>query len=166
MKLPEKALHLKYKELKSKYFSDADLPSGEEIEIKWSDKLTASAGKCKKKRKLIELSTHYHKKHPEEIEKVLLHEMIHLIVNGHPKEFYEWMDKIRSKGGIVHRHSKERATKPMYRYILKCENCGMTKRYQINAPSLKGIRKNPQDWYCGRCREYGTLTVKPINNSQ
>lgn len=89
MRLTEKELYLKYKEFKSKYFFDADLPLADQVKIEWSNRLTASAGKCKKKRNLIELSTHYHKKHPEDIKRVLLHEMIHLIVNDHPQEFYE-----------------------------------------------------------------------------
>lgn len=74
------------------------------------------------------------------------------------------MDKIRLRGGVVHRHSKERATEPTYRYLLKCKHCGIVKRYQINPPSLKGIRGNPEEWYYGRCEEYGTLVVESLDN--
>lgn len=99
-----------YKELKEKYFYDKGLDKKFE-KIEWSKRMTSCAGKCYGSGK-IRLSIDYHRKHPEEIEGTVAHEMIHLYTNGHSKGFYNEMYEINKRSEqklAITRHSKERA---------------------------------------------------------
>lgn len=124
----EEQLKQWYAELRLKYFhvnGSNKLPPVHEVSIEWSNRLTASAGICYPKKRIIRLSTHYHRRFPEEVRSTLLHEMIHLIVPGHGPEFYAWLNAIRRQGGRVARYAKARATphgSPRWRY--ECVRCG------------------------------------------
>lgn len=117
-----------YSQLRSKYFTEDGVPlvpAADSVTIQWSTRLTSSAGVCYPQKRVIRLSTHYHRRYPQDIESTLLHEMIHLIVPGHGPKFYAWMERIRQKGGRVERYSRERATAgqpPRWRY--ECISCG------------------------------------------
>lgn len=121
-KLPlESKLYKMYDEFKEKYFDGYyELPSKENVTIKWSNRLTSSAGNCYRSRKLIQLSKHYHLKFPNEVGATLLHEMMHLVAPGHGKKFKAVFNHIQSMGGKVFRHSKEPA---LIKYIYYCANC-------------------------------------------
>jgi len=120
-----------YNQFNGLYF-DHKLPPVKNVEISWSTKMTSSAGSCRveKKRKgkiiktrySIRLSQHYHKKYPEEVTGTLLHEMIHILVPGHGKNFHKWLQHINKLGGRVSRHSREPAASPKWKYI--CKKCG------------------------------------------
>lgn len=127
--LPDAAyLSRLYDRLRHRYFTEGGdplLPGPEDITIQWSNRLTSSAGVCYPQKRVIRLSTHYHRRFPQDIESTLLHEMIHLLVPGHGPRFYAWMERIRNKGGRVERYSRERATAsrpPRWRY--ECARCG------------------------------------------
>lgn len=97
------------------------IPPANEVCIEWSTRLTASAGVCYPSRRLIRLSVHYHGRHLDDVRATLLHEMIHLVVPGHGAEFHRWLKHIRTGGGRVFRHSKERAAPAKWIYI--CRGC-------------------------------------------
>lgn len=117
-----------YAKLRATYFrapgGGSHLPPPDAVRVEWSNRLTASAGICYPRVRVIRLSTHYHKKYPDEIESTLLHEMIHLIVPGHGPEFYRWLERIRAAGGRVERYSKERALPKPARWRYTCVRCG------------------------------------------
>lgn len=122
--LPDEAeLYRRYEDFAARYF-DGKLPPAHEVTIEWSNRLTSSAGRCSGPLKIIRLSTHYHRRFPEEIDVTLLHEMIHLLVPGHGPEFYRWMDHINARGGHVRRYAKERATPARHRWLYTCAGCG------------------------------------------
>lgn len=106
-----------YYSLKDKYFKNRDMSSFENV--KWNNKFSAIAGR--EKGGLIELSSKYHQKYPDEIVSTLLHEMIHLYISGHPDSFYDELDRINNiaQKEIVTRHSKEKAH---VRYVGVCPN--------------------------------------------
>ena len=116
-----------YSSLRRRYFWAGDgrgclLPPAGEVAIEWSTRLTASAGVCYPGKRLIRLSTHYHRRFPDEVESTLLHEMIHLIVPGHGPAFRAWIERIRSLGGSVNRFAREPARPPRWVYV--CPSCG------------------------------------------
>jgi len=128
--LPDAAYLLRlYSQLRAKYFMEKGtplLPGPEEVTIEWSGRLTSSAGVCYPRKQIIRLSTHYHRRYPQDIEATLLHEMIHLLVPGHGLQFCAWMERIRQMGGRVERYARERATArqpPRWRY--ECARCGV-----------------------------------------
>src|SRR5690554_6941556 len=107
MQLPSEAvLYERYERFNRLYF-DNRLPAREAVTIEWSHRMTSSAGRCYPQRRLIRLSTHYHARFPAEVDETLLHEMIHLLVPNHGPDFYAWMRRIRARGGVVNRYSKE-----------------------------------------------------------
>ncbi|MDO9534399.1 MAG: SprT-like domain-containing protein [Bacillota bacterium] len=115
-------LYSLYDSFNSIYFQDK-LPSSKEVMIEFSGRLTASAGICFPRKKIIRLSTHYHEKFPDDCAATLLHEMIHLAVPGHGEEFKAWIRVIRSKGGSVERRPRERATQAVFRWKYICVKC-------------------------------------------
>jgi len=126
--LSDQQLRVLYGLLRERHFRTDDgyaVPPPDEVTVEWSSRLTASAGICYPKRRLIRLSTHYHARHPDAVESTLLHEMIHLIVPGHGPAFYQWMERIRRQGGQVERYSRERAVpQDPPRWAYRCERCG------------------------------------------
>lgn len=147
---PEAQLVKLYSELRARYFTTpqgvAVLPAAEHVRIEWSSRMTASAGLCYPARRLIRLSTHYHARHPDEIEATLLHEMIHLVVPGHGPEFYRWMERIRALGGRVERYCRERPLpKRGVRWTYTCRSCGRI--YPYTRRLAHGGRRH----YCRRC---------------
>lgn len=128
--LPSEAvLYERYEEFACIYF-DNRVPPPESVTIEWSRRMTSAAGRCYPRRNLIRLSTHYHLKFPDEVNATLLHEMIHLLVPNHGPEFYAWLERIRERGGVVNRYSKERATPTQFSWEYSCPRCGAARRTQ------------------------------------
>lgn len=143
--LSDEGLRALYGLLRQRYFKTDDgfaVPPSEEVTVEWSSRLTASAGICYPRRRLIRLSTHYHARHPDAVESTLLHEMIHLIVPGHGPAFYEWLEHIRRQGGQVERYSRERAVpQDPPRWAYRCERCGaIIKRHRRLAHGGRAYR--------------------------
>lgn len=124
----EPSLRRLYDTFRTRYFKDGEkylIPPVDEVCIEWSNRLTSSAGICYPKRRIIRLSTHYHRAYPDDIESTLLHEMIHLLVPGHGPQFHRWLERIQQYGGRIARYAKSRATAhepPRWRY--RCRSCG------------------------------------------
>lgn len=120
-KLPSlEELYKMYKDSNHKYFY-GKLPN--DVTIEWSNRLTSSAGICYVKKKVIRLSTHYHRRYPLDVTSTLLHEMIHLVTPGHGKEFKQQVERIKALGGNVSRYSKERAKIPEKFWLYICPIC-------------------------------------------
>lgn len=137
--------------LNSRYFNSS-LPLSTKVE--WSNRLTGSAGICYTNKKIIRLSTHYHTRHPEDIESTLIHEMIHLNVHGHGSGFYNEMARIQRLGGNVSRYSKERAVIKKPKWFYKCSN-------PLCRNEFYRFRKIPSGSVCAFC--YSRLIGKKIN---
>lgn len=133
-----------YERYRQAYF-DGQVPPVTEVQIEWSSRLTASAGLCKPQQRIIRLSTHYHRKHPDEVGMTLLHEMIHLLVPGHGPAFRQWMEEIGRRGGRVARYATERATPRAIRWVYTCR-CGQV------YPRARRLPHGGRDHRCGRCR--------------
>lgn len=143
--LPSEAeLRRRYDEFRRRYF-DGATPPVEQVRVEWSHRLTSAAGRCYTKQKIIRLSTHYHLKFPEQVNPTLLHEMIHLLVPNHGPGFYEWLARIRARGGTVHRFATERATPKVHRWEYTCTGCGM------EALRQRRLTKGGANHRCGRC---------------
>lgn len=129
-----------YSYLNSQYFLDKKL--NEKFQkIEWSKRMTSSAGKCTGDG-IIRLSVDYHRKHPEEIESTVAHEMIHLYVKNHGYEFVSEMNRINEKSDLdITINSQERAN---VNWVSICPNHGVT-----------GTRtKTPKhDYVCSMCNE-------------
>lgn len=141
---PASALYEAYGRFAVKYFA-GKLPPVRDVTIEWSARMTRAAGYCYPRTKTIRLSTHYHRKYPEDIEKTLLHEMIHLLVPNHGPRFYAWMERIRAAGGRVERYPRERATPARYRWVYTCITCGATRR------TLRRLKDGGKYHRCRRC---------------
>lgn len=136
-------LYNRYEHYNKRYF-EGKLPAKEEVTIEWSDRLISAAGNCRKKAKVIRLSTHYFKKFPEELDETLVHEMIHLLVPNHGRDFEKWMSFINNQGELlITKYSRERAADTRWMYV--CENCG------FKYPRSNKLRKTTT-WHCGKCK--------------
>ncbi len=156
-------LKKQYDLFRDEYFGNR-VPPSRDVAIRWNGRLTASAGRCllpEHGRRLIELSPHYHQKHPDEVAGTLLHEMIHLFIPGHGAEFKNWVAFLQERGEQVQTHARERATKPIYRYFLRCSNCGKEgRKYQRWSKTLEAVFRAPKKYRCRHCDAVGTLQVK------
>ncbi len=99
-----------------KEFGEADIaiPHVNDVEIKWTSRLTAAAGNCRIHSRLIKLSVPYMKRFPEDLRSVLTHEMIHLLESGHGLGFQRIVNSLREVGAEVFRYSMARATPRQY----------------------------------------------------
>ena len=94
-----------------------------EVEIGFDKRLTSIGGNCRSRSRVIKISPHYIRIHPEELEDIIIHEMIHLEIGGHGVDFYNKMDEINKIAGrkVVSRYTVERANT---KYITYCPKCG------------------------------------------
>lgn len=133
-----KSINLKeiFDRLNRKYF-DEDM---EEYlnELEWSTRLIGAAGNCYKKSGKIRMSVDYHRKYPEQIDRTLCHEMIHLKHKGHGDGFKSEMNRINEIAGqeFVRQFSDERAK---VNYVCYCPECG---RVLLKRSLLKESMKN------------------------
>lgn len=137
-----------YKEFNESYFNN-ELPKY--VDVEWSSRLTSNAGIHKKKinyvtnevEEIIRLSTHYHKKNPQDIIDTLVHEMVHVKYprDKHGSKFINEMKRLNREYGLnIRVYSSERAL-VKYKYI--CKECGKT--YDRSRRLGSGYR-------CGVCR--------------
>ncbi len=137
-----------YDEYNVKYFQSQ---LSDNITIEWSSRLTRSAGICYMKKKIIRLSTHYHMRYPQDIKSTLLHEMIHLIIPGHGREFKEQVERINGLGGKVSRYSRERAKIPEKFWLYICPICS---KHIIRTARLHKSKHYKCTECSKRCEEY------------
>jgi predicted SprT family Zn-dependent metalloprotease len=118
-----------------------------EARIEWSTRMTASAGSCRPKSRLIRISLPYHLRRPDALATTVAHEMIHLVVSGHGPEFRRIAQPIARALGSTwkdFRYAERWADTTRYRYVYTCPRCG------IEYPSRK--RRSAS---CGRCSPGG-----------
>lgn len=130
----EAALYRLYDAYRELYFKEGQayaIPPAADVTLQWSARLTASAGICYPRQRVIRLSPQYHVQHPDDVSATLLHEMIHLVVPGHGPQFYAWMERIQALGGHVARYAKTRATpQTTARWVYTCRDCGAEAKRQ------------------------------------
>jgi len=66
---------------------------GVEVKKLYIRKMKTHWGSCNRTRQSLRLNTELARRSPECLEYVILHEMIHILVKGHNKEFYGILDK-------------------------------------------------------------------------
>lgn len=149
----EEYLRELYDHLHWRYFNNEF--SEYDVQIQWSKMLTVSAGNCtsyrEAKKAIIKVSVWYYMQYPEDLEQVLLHEMIHIKIDGHGKAFREEMQRIRALGGDVRRYSKGVAKKRKWKY--ECQRCGR------NFSRLRRLNIKAYSCICG-----GQLTEREMSN--
>ena len=114
--------------------------------IEWSNLLKSSAGNCRPRRKLIRISTHYAENHPEDVDNVIIHEMVHLLPGhlNHGPRFKSTIAKInREHGTQVTRFSKGRATAG--KFVYHCKGCEAEVHRERRTLNIKRV-------VCGKCR--------------
>ena len=150
-----KQLYEKY----NKSYFDGLLPgiSSQRVMIQLSRRLTATGGFCRRVswgrdyKYILTLSHHYLERFPEDVENLLLHEMIHILVRGHGQGFQRWMAYINSFGiHQVNVHAKGRAKKPEYKWLYICPNgaCDL----HIVKKTVKRYPNDGQGYACKKCR--------------
>jgi hypothetical protein len=115
-----------YSYLKREYFDNhnyfrgrKELPSVDDVYISWSNRLKKTVGMCStsaERRQTvpdgysnwIRLAIGYHQKYPFDVLDILGHEMIHLIVNGHPQEFQDILHGLQDLGLRTFRYSRDK----------------------------------------------------------
>lgn len=109
----------------------------DEVDIKFDKRLTAIGGNCRSRSKEIKISPHYIRIHPEELEDIVIHEMIHLEIGGHGTDFYNKMNEINKMAGrkVVSRYTAERANTKYITYCTECDE--VTGTYSKKTRHLK-----------------------------
>lgn len=166
-----------YQLLREKYFLPCgiNIPPVDCVEIIKTGKLTKHAGSCSQDgtakktvndtvrcKHTIKLSTHYHRKYPDEVQKTLAHEMLHTIVTGHGGNFERLMNKLKDHGCPIDLYAKERAKEKTYRWKIYCTECTWTRRYQRRGKYVKILLNEPNRLLCPTC-ETTSLTVERID---
>lgn len=115
-----------------------------EATLELSDRMTAAAGRCYHRRRLIRLSRLYLQQFPEKLPQLLLHEMIHLVVPGHGRAFREEARRcgIPEEGRRDFTYCRPFAPRrpSRWRYVYQCPSCG--RRF---------VRRRAGHWSCGHC---------------
>ncbi len=111
--------------------------------VEWSSRLRI-AGNCYPKERIIRLSVRYHTHYPEEIEKTLLHEMLHLVYPGHDRHF-----KVAAAKLGISIHCREYPDMhPRLRYTYVCPGCRTVyhrqKRANVSCGKCSGGRYDPR----------------------
>ena len=134
-------LTLLYKRLNQKYFNNM-LPKYTRVKFEWMIAYQM-VGQCWTHKRLIRISKPYHDIYPNELEDTMIHEMIHLIHPNHGKGFYKEMDRLRSLGATVSRHSEHDIREQFAKHVYKCPCCG-NKVYTFRKLSGCGKRICPE----------------------
>ena len=133
-----------FEELNARFF-DGQLVA----RCEWSRRLTASAGNCRPKERLIRVSVGYHRRRPDALPVTLAHEMLHLLIPGHGAEFGRAGKPIARALGTTwekFRYAEAWADLRRFRYLYACRTCG------VEIPSTKRRRGSCRS--CGPSGEY------------
>ncbi|MFW6282120.1 MAG: SprT-like domain-containing protein [bacterium] len=134
--------------LNKKYFNySEDIMSP--LIVKLDGRLTSSGGVCRSYRREIKISPKYIRKYPDQLENVLIHEMIHLKINNHGKDFYDEMKRINKLAGkkVVTRHTKEQSE---IKYLTYCPKCDIISAHYSKLTS--GLKYG--NYYHKKCKTY------------
>ena len=122
-----------------KYFGGR-LPS--KIQIQWSDRLSRAAGNCSEYDRIINISRSYCQKYPDDARNVLGHEMIHLEIHNHGRDFQSEIARLQSAGLNAKMHSLGRSKDKNKYYYVRCDRC-----YRVFARK----RLVPDGGMCSHC---------------
>ena len=92
----------------------------------------------------------------EAVKETILHELCHAMApydSGHGEEWQELAKKVGNLYGIKINHKAPHSIKAYetaYRYIIKCDNCGATRRYMRRTKFVKDAADHhATNWKCG-----------------
>jgi predicted SprT family Zn-dependent metalloprotease len=116
-------------------------------DIEWSERMTASAGSCCRAECRIRISAPYHRRRPDLLEATVAHEMLHLIIPNHGREFRIVGRRIAAELGVSwreFRYPPRRADLTRYRYLYACPVCG----WELPSKKIRSVS-------CGFCHPSG-----------
>lgn len=125
MEFTESFLKRIFKKLNKKYFNgELETPTFE-----WSTRMVYISGICITggiNGSIIRLSKDYIMEHPDDLENVLVHEMIHLIphARNHSEGFKKELKRVNMLGSTATRYCKRWYSK--VRHVYYCTNCYQT----------------------------------------
>lgn len=110
--------------------------------LEWSTRLRTTAGKClvSPRGNVIRLARAFALRYPHLLERLILHEMIHLVAPGHGEAFKAEARRCGVEPGRDFLHCPEFAPRRPYRYVYACPICG-----------LEIARRRTGRWYCRQC---------------
>lgn len=111
--------------------------------VEWSNRLLAAAGKCNITRRIIRISVKHYTKRPRVLEATLAHEMLHLIVPDHGKEFRLLGGDIARQLGVSweeFRYAEHWADMSRFKYVYTCPAC-----------EAELVSRKRRSVSCGRC---------------
>ncbi len=115
-----------------------------EAGLELSSRMTATAGKCFYRRRVIRLSRLYLQQFPDRLPQLLLHEMIHLLVPGHGRAFRAQAVRCGVAPADLRDFTYCRPFAPKrrshWRYVYRCPSCG--RRF---------VKRRAGTWSCGHC---------------
>lgn len=140
-----------------------------DVPVYWSERMTSAAGVCRRRRSSrgaawtfeVGLSTHYHRKFPDDIRVTLVHEMIHVLHPGdsHGSAFKAEMYRIRQQHNIpISVHCAEKALVKEAKLVYACLVCGH--EYKRQRPYPHDLSR-----YSCRCKDRGKLYLKQDNRT-
>ena len=142
-----------------------------ECDISWNNRFrgaTAGVAKFRKENgseyRSIEISSKYIKQYPDQLKSIMLHEMIHIVLEigeNHGKNFKIEMNRINKQLELEGDHSRvsvriseDKRLPRDYKYTYFCRKCGQIYN-RVRKPI--DLKRN----VCGRC--YGKLVSSKIN---
>ncbi len=111
--------------------------------VEWSNRLTAASGKCNITKRIIRISVRHYQKRPQLLQATMAHEMLHLIIPDHGKDFRLLGTWIAGQLGVTYeefRYAERWADMTRYRYLYACPACG-----------AELVSKKRRAVSCGRC---------------
>ncbi len=111
--------------------------------VEWSNRLTAASGKCNITRRIIRISVRHYQKRPRLLEATMAHEMLHLIIPDHGKDFRLLGTWIAGQLGVTYeefRYAERWADLTRFKYLYACPACG-----------AELVSKKRRAVSCGRC---------------
>ena len=110
-----------FSELNARFFAGALAAT-----VEWSNRLRAASGKCNITRRIIRISVRHHLKRPDLLEATLAHEMLHLVVPDHGREFRQIGVHISRTLGVTweqFRYAENWADMSRFKYVYACPSC-------------------------------------------
>jgi len=136
MQLPD--LDALFRELNGRFFEGLLT-----AKLEWSNRLTAASGKCLVTRRIIRISAKHYRKRPRLLEATLAHEMLHLVIPDHGREFRRLGRTMAGELGVSwedFRYAEHWADMSRFKYLYTCPSC-----------KAELVSRKRRSASCGRC---------------
>jgi predicted SprT family Zn-dependent metalloprotease len=124
--------------------------------LEWSTRMTRAAGRCfhREEGPVIRIALRYVEKFPAQLERLMLHEMIHIVARGHGRAFKAEARRCGVEPDRDFIHCREFTPPAPPRYVYVCPACGRKHH----------LRRRGR-WACGVCyrRTGRRYALRPIS---